>query len=52
MSAAKKNAAKLEVANFLHSQFGVQTMAQYGFFGGGGRPTESLKRLAPSRSKR
>ncbi len=35
MSAAKKNAAKLELANFLHSQFGVQTMAQYGFFGGG-----------------
>ncbi|HEV3301484.1 MAG TPA: MG2 domain-containing protein [Planctomycetaceae bacterium] len=30
MSAAKKNQAALQLADFLHSQFGVQTLAAYG----------------------
>ena len=36
MSPAKLNTAKMEMADFLHSQFGVQTMGQFGSFGRGG----------------
>src|SRR5262249_33560747 len=41
MSAARMNNVRWEFANFLHGQFDVQTMAQYGFFGGDAGGDES-----------
>ena len=43
MSPAKLNASRLEMADFLHSQFGVQTMGQFGFFGRGGEQADKTK---------
>ncbi|HEX3997053.1 MAG TPA: MG2 domain-containing protein, partial [Pirellulales bacterium] len=43
MSHDKLNEARIEFADFLHSQFGVQTMAQYGSFGRGGEDASSDK---------
>ena len=46
-SAAKKNLARIIFANFLHSQFGVQTMAEYGYLSLGDDADEKRPKTGP-----